>query len=300
MPNPTANSLALFDLDQDLPGYGGFIACWAYRDQRVRLLVDPGPRSTAAALCQRLRRAGWGEIDLVLLTHIHLDHGGGTAEVLDAFPQARWCAHPKGVDHLLEPSRLWRGSLTTIGRVAEAYGQPRPLPARRRIAVEDLPALGVDAIETPGHAAHHLSFVAGEVLFAGEAIATRLPLADGRSYLRPATPPRFFPRVFAESLARLRRIEPEPAICAFAHHERAPGVRCWCERAQAQLERWLRVAERAAGRDEPDLDRLVAELLDADPDFGHGRFQALAPAVQERERFYAHNSLRGLLQAVAG
>jgi glyoxylase-like metal-dependent hydrolase (beta-lactamase superfamily II) len=300
MTKTTANALELFDLDQDLPGYGGFIACWAYRDQRVRLLVDPGPRSTAAGLCERLQRAGWEEIDLVLLTHIHLDHGGGAAEVLEAFPRARWCAHPKGVDHLLDPSRLWQGSLATIGPVAEAYGRPRSLPARRRIAIDELPVLGVEVVETPGHAAHHLSFVAGEVLFAGEAIATRLPLPDGRNYLRPATPPRFFPQVFADSLARLRRIEPEPAICAFAHHERALGVRCWCERAEAQLERWLALAERAAGREAPDLDRLVAELLDTDPDFGRGRFQALTPAVRERERFYVHNSLRGLLQAVAG
>ena len=107
--------LELFDLDQALTGYREFISCWLYRDPRISLVVDPGPASSAAGLVDRLRAAGVDELDLILLTHIHLDHGGGTAELLAAFPRARWCSHPKGVAHLLEPDRLWEGSLATIG-----------------------------------------------------------------------------------------------------------------------------------------------------------------------------------------
>lgn len=288
-------TLDLFDLDQELAGYREFISCWLYRDAHVSLVVDPGPSATAASLVDQLRAAGLDRLDLILLTHIHLDHAGGTAELLSGFPEARWYCHPKGVAHLIEPTRLWEGSLATIGSVAEAYGRPRPIPDERRIDAAGLADLGVEAIETPGHAAHHVSFLAGEVLFAGEAIATRIPLPDGRDYLRPATPPRFFPEVFLGSLDRLMSLEPEPRLTAFAHYERAEGLRAWCARARVQLERWLALTAAAGGA---DLDGLVAQLLEEDPDFGQGRFQSLPADVQERERFYVANSLRGLLQTV--
>ncbi len=296
MSDESSHHLALFDLDQALTGYREFISCWLYRDDRIRLVVDPGPASTAPGLADRLRAAGVDQLDLILLTHIHLDHAGGAAELLAAYPRARWCCHPKGVAHLLDPARLWEGSLATIGDVAEAYGRPRPLPSDRRIDADDLHSLGVEAVETPGHAAHHLSFLAGSVLFAGEAIATRIPLADGRDYLRPATPPRFFPEVFLASLDRLAGLAPEPSTTAFAHYERAAGVRTWCERARAQLERWLAVARDAVAAGTQELEPLIDRLLEQDPDFGQGRFQALPADVQERERFYVGNSLRGLLQ----
>lgn len=292
------HELLLVDLDQEHPGYRQFISCWAYRDARVSLLVDPGPRSTANRLIEELRREGFDRIDLVLLTHIHLDHGGGVAEVLAAFPQARVVCHPKGVQHLLEPGKLWQGSVATIGPIAEMYGRPTAVAATR-LADASMPAeRGIQVLETPGHAAHHLCFLVGDLLFAGEAIATRLPTASGKPYLRPATPPRFFPGVFLDALDRLAALSPEPARTAFAHYGLVEGCRSWCHMAREQLLQWLEIAREERQRHGPDvpLERLVERLLRTDPCFGQGRFDELDTDIRLRERGYVENSLRGILQ----
>jgi glyoxylase-like metal-dependent hydrolase (beta-lactamase superfamily II) len=296
--------LALIDLDQPEAGYRRFISCWVLRRGGLSVVVDPGPSRSIPHLVSELRRRGVERLDLVLLTHIHLDHGGGAAELLRAFPGARVHCHPGGVRHLEDPGKLWQGSLATIGRVAEMYGRPEPVPQESFAPEEELRALGVEVIPTPGHAPHHAAFRVGEVLFAGEAIATRMALAGGREYLRPATPPRFEPGVFLASLARLEALEPEPARVALAHHGEAAGLRALAARARAQLELWLEVVRQAraslpGGSEAELLDASLERLLGEDPAFGQGAFQALPADIQTRERYYVQNSLRGLLGSLA-
>ncbi len=281
----------LIDLPQPLDGYQRFLSCWLVRGQSCCALVDPGPRSSIEHLLRELGRRRVEHIDVILLSHVHLDHGGGSAEVLRAFPMARLYAHPKGRPHLVSPGELWRGSLATIGEVAEAYGEPRPVPEERLTNEAGLERLGLRALPTPGHAAHHSSFLAGRLLLAGEAIATRVPLGNGRHYLRPATPPRFLPEVFFSSLAAIEALEPEPAWTAFAHYGIGRGAREWCRRTRRQLELWLRVAREAA---QEDYQRMLSRLLHEDPDFAG--LARLSPAEQAREKFYAENSLSGLWQ----
>ena len=44
--------------------------------------------ATASFLAARLRELGVENLDLILLTHVHLDHAGGTAAVLAEFSTA--------------------------------------------------------------------------------------------------------------------------------------------------------------------------------------------------------------------
>jgi glyoxylase-like metal-dependent hydrolase (beta-lactamase superfamily II) len=284
-------SFKLFDLPQSLPGYGRFLSCWLLQQEGLVAVVDPGPRASTGHLIAALRQRGVRRLDFLLLTHIHLDHGGGAAEVMAAFPEARLYAHPKGRSHLVDPRELWRGSLATIGEVARAYGEPSPVAADRLAGETELERAGIRVLFTPGHAAHHVSFLCGEVLFAGEAVATRIPLGMGLAYQRPATPPRFFPDVFLSSLAALQALEPEPAICAFAHYGIGRGVRAFCREARAQLELWMRVV-----REHPsdDVPALLGRLESEDPRFA--LIARLPPDQRERERYYAGNSLRGMRQ----
>ena len=66
-------------------------------------LVDPGPASSLPALL-----AGLGdEVPRgVLLTHIHLDHAGGTGSLLEHFGPLPVYVHERGARHLIDPSRL--------------------------------------------------------------------------------------------------------------------------------------------------------------------------------------------------
>jgi len=302
--------LHLIDLDQDLPGQRRFISCWVVQSAGEVFIVDPGPPSTADYLVGELERLGVDRLDHILLTHIHLDHGGATARILERWPQARVLCHKAGRSHLVDPQRLWEGSLQVLGRKAEVYGQPLPVP-ESSLAVEpkDVPA-GLLVIPTPGHAPHHQSFLFDGNLFVGEAAGTFSDLGGGSGtygyYLRPATPPRFFLPVAAGSLDRLLTLAPSAERICFAHHGEFTGdVPGLLRSARNQLQLWVETAESCLARDGggdvpaagPALDDLQAGILDrlrqVDPLFRRG--SRLPADIRERERDFSRQTLRGIL-----
>ena len=295
--------LDLIDLDQPgLEGYRRFISCWLSREHGPSFVVDPGPASTAGHLVARLCALGVERLDLVLLTHIHLDHGGGLADILDAFPGARVACHPRARKHLTDPSRLWEGSRAVLGELADRYGAPRPVPDTCLIAAEELEALGVATIETPGHAPHHVSFLHAGTLFVGEAAGTFLALPDGAWYLRPATPPRFVLDVALASLDRLLALAPAPARLAFAHHGLLDGAsRELLRQARAQHLRWVETV-RGVRHEQPDasLAEIAATVLPrlraGDRLFARG--DRLPPDIATREEDFTLQTLRGMVQFV--
>jgi glyoxylase-like metal-dependent hydrolase (beta-lactamase superfamily II) len=306
------SDLHLIDLDQELPGQRRFISCWARVGGDVAYVVDPGPPSTADRLVAGLEQRGLDRLDFILLTHVHLDHGGCTARILDRWPAARVICHEKGRPHLVDPSRLWDGSRQVLGRKAEVYGEPTAVPEGAIGDFGEAAARGIVTIDTPGHAPHHVSFQHGDDLFLGEAAGTFSTLGRGADtpepYLRPATPPRFFPEVARASLDRLLALDPFPAHLRFAHHGAYAGDgRALLATARAQLDLWLDACRRvlAAFRALPHteqgedalFDAIADELVRVDPHFARGR--ELPDDIRERERDYTRQTLRGMLGHLA-
>jgi glyoxylase-like metal-dependent hydrolase (beta-lactamase superfamily II) len=295
--------LDLIDLDQtQLEGYRRFISCWLSRDAGPTFVVDPGPPSTGPVLVERLREMGVDRLDLVLLTHIHLDHGGATAALLEAYPDARVHCHERGRKHLIAPQKLWDGSRAVLGTVAERYGEPRPVPAEALIDDAALADHGLVVVETPGHAAHHVSYLHAGTLFLGEAAGTFLDLGTPPWYLRPATPPRFYLETALASLERLRELQPGPDRLAFAHHGRLDGGADELLRLAAeQLQHWVATV-REVRHEVPKADfetlagLIVARLEATDPHFA--RRADLPADIAVRERDYTRQTLRGMLQYV--
>jgi len=280
----------LIELRQDRPGFDRFIGSWLCPYDKT-VVIDVGPSRSVTTLIESLSVLGIREVDFVLLTHIHMDHAGGLAEFLDHFPMARAVCHSKAISHLVDPSKLWLGSQKTLGDLAEAYGPIRPVKKERLIPHTEARVEGIDIIETPGHAPHHLSFIIQENLFAGEAGGIYLAGKDWE-YLRPATPPVFFLKEFLGSIDRLLTAKDLP-VC-YAHFGRADSSHRMLKRERTQLLFWEEmIREELAKGDHRLMERGMARLLAEDP--GLKAFEAMSSADQDREKFFTGNSIKGYL-----
>jgi glyoxylase-like metal-dependent hydrolase (beta-lactamase superfamily II) len=286
------DNLYLIDIDQSLEGFRKFISAWLYRANGTAVLVDPGPASTIPDLVARLEELGISTIDYVLLTHIHLDHAGGTGQLLQHFPGAKVNCHPKGIPHMVAPQKLWEDSKKVLGKIAEAYGEMAPVPEsniayRERI---DVGAVSIEVVETPGHAAHHVSYRAGDILFAGEVGGVYVPLDDG-FYVRPATPPPFHHQIFCDSIAKVAALD--VSLVCLGHYGCREDAAALFERARRQLDCWVDTVERHFRKgSDPFEETVLADLIDTDPDMSG--WQSLPKDIQARERHFCFNSIRGI------
>jgi glyoxylase-like metal-dependent hydrolase (beta-lactamase superfamily II) len=293
-----ADDLALIELRPPLAGFDSFIGAWLYQSDAT-CLVDVGPAVTAPDLREALARLGVHHLDAIYLTHIHIDHAGGIGQIAAAFPETPIVVHPKGIDHLVDPTRLWEGTLKTLAATARAYGPFMPVPPERLVPADsDIPG-PLSALITPGHAPHHASYVGEAGLFVGEAGGVRLDLPGGGVYLRPATPPRFFPEVYLKSLALVEA--QRPARLFYGHFGMTADTNLLARHAE-QIRLWMGIVEAVWMERKKDTgaeaaERCVERLLAED---GHlGGFERLDPKAQERERGFLLNSVRGMLGELA-
>jgi len=285
-------TLWLVPLDLALTGFTEFIGAWVFKGS-VTVVVDPGPAATIPVLKAALRDLGIRHLDAILLTHIHLDHGGGAGHLSAVFPDAPVVCHPGALPHLADPERLWQASVKTIPEVAGAYGPPIPVPPSRLVGSGHCRLPGLTVVETPGHAVHHLSFVLDGNLFAGEAAGVHFATAGGAVYLRPATPPRFFLEISLRSLDALIGL-PHRRIC-FGHFGISDDTPRILKSHRDQLLLWEQAiaGQRATDPGDGLVERCMARLLAVDVNLA--AFDRLAPAVQQRERYFMANSIRGYL-----
>ncbi len=283
------------DLDQpSLPGFRKFVSCWLYRDTNLAFLVDPGPLSTIPHLLKVLRQRGVEKLDYILLTHIHIDHAGGTGALLREFPSAQVICHPQGIKHLLAPEKLWQGSQQVLGALAQTYGEILPIPAEQISFTEEVGATGIRTHLTPGHAQHHCCYQFGEVLFAGELIGVHCPVPKG-IYLRPATPPRFILEVAVESIDRMLALQPKHLV--IAHYGMVNEAVKHLTIGRKQLKLWTKgVSLNIHKNDEVKEDELLEWLLEHDVNYRN--INQLDEDIASRERYFLGNSLRGMQEYV--
>lgn len=219
MPEPSAKELepGLFLIDHHFQGVPGIIGSYLLADGDELALIEAGPASTTEALLAGIRAAGLdpARITRILLTHIHLDHAGAAGTLARRLPKARVFVHPVGAPHLVDPSRLLSSATRIYGdRMESLWGEILPVPEERLVEVRDDTEIEVGgrtlrALDTPGHAHHHLAFLDAErrTVFTGDVAAVRL---GGHRYVRPPTPPPELDlELWRESLLRIRSLRPE-------------------------------------------------------------------------------------------
>jgi glyoxylase-like metal-dependent hydrolase (beta-lactamase superfamily II) len=175
------------------------------------------------------------QVEYLIITHIHLDHAGGTGTLLAACPNATVVAHPRAERHLVNPGILVASAKKVYGekQFAELYGAIPPVPADRIRVVEDGEVLrlgerALTCLHTRGHAKHHICIHDSESngVFAGDAFGVAygaLQCGTTPFVLCSASPTDFEPE---EARRSLQRIMDTGAGCVyFTHYGSLPLTR---------------------------------------------------------------------------
>jgi len=267
-------------------------------------LIDAGAMTGLGNLLTELRpllSSNNVEELLVVLTHIHLDHGGAAASLLKTLISEGYkgeiLVHPRGVKHVINPTKLWSSALRVLGEErANAMGKPEPIDSEyvRSVGdgeIIDLGDVRVKAIYTPGHAPHHVAYlvIPDSVAVTGDALAIH---HNGK--LHPVTPPPFRADLALASIERIR--EERPDIVTVSHYGVLPwrGVEA-LEKVKSKILRWLNIVENAVREGLTDPKAVLEIILKEDPEVVE------IIATRENNPIFkgsAETALRGMLEYV--
>ncbi|MFN3346398.1 MAG: MBL fold metallo-hydrolase [Candidatus Bipolaricaulaceae bacterium] len=210
--------LFLVDIDHfGEPGLGG---AYIFVVDKEIAMVDSGTSRSKDRILRALADLGLSceRVRWIFLTHVHLDHAGGAGVLLPEFPNATVVVHPRGAKHLVDPSKLVASTQSVTGARFRFYGEAKPVPEDRVHAAQDgesfaLGSLRIQAVDSPGHAPHHLCFFVPKegLLFTGDAAGLYL-----KGNLLPTTvPPNFDLEAWLGTLAKLQALAPKRLL--FTH-----------------------------------------------------------------------------------
>jgi glyoxylase-like metal-dependent hydrolase (beta-lactamase superfamily II) len=197
-------------IDLKFLGEPAAIAAFAVEDEAGVTLVECGPFATNDNLVKGLEEAGINPNDVhtLLLSHIHFDHAGA----------AWWWAqhgtqvyvHPKGLKHMIDPTRLYASAARIYGdeNMERLWGKMEKIDEYDIAAVTDRSRLTFGgntwvAHHTPGHASHHVSWQLGNIVFTGDVGGVKI---KGGPVVPPLPPPDINLTQWNDSLLRLRSL----------------------------------------------------------------------------------------------
>lgn len=181
-------------LDNGLLDAAGVGSTYVVRGDEIAI-VETGTSRCAPHVLAGLQRLGIrpDAVRHIVLTHIHMDHAGGTGSLLAAMPEAQVYIHSRTAKYLIEPADLVASAERALGPIFALHGTVEPVPAERIVYADELQLdLGrgviLRAIATPGHSPDHLAYyeVNSRCLFTGDGLGISMPVIG---YAGPVTPP---------------------------------------------------------------------------------------------------------------
>jgi glyoxylase-like metal-dependent hydrolase (beta-lactamase superfamily II) len=232
------------------------IGCW----QLGGVLIDPGPESSLGTLIESL---GGESPRALLLTHIHLDHAGGSGALVRRWPELEVYVHERGAPHLADPERLVASASRLYGdRMELLWGEIVPVPEANLRPLRGGESIhGFRVAYTPGHASHHVCYLHEESgrAFVGDVAGVRIPPAD--LVLAPTPPPDIDVEAWKESIDLVRSWA--PASLGITHFGAVEEPAEQLTAVRDCLDRW---AEAARGLDHIEFERLVRDEIRAATD----------------------------------
>ena len=202
----------------DTAGYGAAYVLDADRPA----IVEAGIGTNYEYLLEALDEIGIDReaLEVVAVTHIHLDHAGGAGFLAEECPNADVYVPAVGAGLLAEPSRLVAGTKAAVGDQWQYYVEPEPISDDRIVEIDggDVIDLGDHELrvhDAPGHAFHQVIFEdpVNETVFAGDAAGIWIPDLE---LIKETTPPSDFD--LEECLDDLETIrELDPNVLCYTH-----------------------------------------------------------------------------------
>lgn len=197
--------------------YAGRAAAYLIVDDGEAAFIDNATRFSVPYLLDALASRGLqpGQVRYLIVTHVHLDHCGGTAELLKHCPNAKVICHPRAAKHIIDPTRLVESAKPIYGeeKFNKLYGEIDAVDETRVESMEDTATLPLGSrtltfLDSPGHARHHFAVQdsATNSMFAGDAFGVCYPqLQHGaRPYLNyVCAPPQFDPSAAKSTIRRI-------------------------------------------------------------------------------------------------
>jgi glyoxylase-like metal-dependent hydrolase (beta-lactamase superfamily II) len=232
-------------LDLNFQGNPNTICVYLVPHSKGGILVECGPRSTIPNLIDRLSTHNLAPENItdVLLTHIHLDHAGSAGWWANRH-NATIHVHNVGAPHLINPEKLIASATRIYSEQMEIlWGEIIAIPKGNINILHDNDNIQINerlfrALDTPGHANHHMSYLLDGICFSGDVGGVHIP---GQNAVRlPTVPPEFDIGKWRYSIKRLRYEQIDTfATTHFGLHEDAEWHLSAIEQQLDEIEMWM-------------------------------------------------------------
>ncbi|MFL2940394.1 MAG: hypothetical protein BEU01_00610 [Marine Group III euryarchaeote CG-Epi4] len=220
-----------------------FITIYIIVDEKITL-IETGPACSHKNLVEGINKAGFtlSDIDFIVPTHIHLDHFGGGGHIMEVCENAKAVVHPNAVYHVSNVNKWWSGSLDFLGDVAELYGEPLPIPEERIMSAEDgfeldLGVSMLNAMHTPGHAPHHITWIHNKSAFVGDSLGLWYPEID-KAF--PVTPGYYRHDLALQSINSMSKLNLEEIF--YTHFGPRPATGAF-QQTLNEFQAWMSIVE---------------------------------------------------------
>lgn len=192
------------------------------------LFVENNTSHAVPHLLRALEQAGLRpeQVQYAVITHVHLDHAGGSSALLEACPNATLLSHPRAARHVIDPSRLVASSIQVYGEenFRRLYGEIKPIDEARVRTMNDGEKIDfgsrtLEFLHTRGHANHHFCIYdsGSNGVFTGDSFGIAYPaLQENGPFVFASTTPTDFDPV--EARASVDRILATGADRAYPTH----------------------------------------------------------------------------------
>ncbi|HJV29968.1 MAG TPA: MBL fold metallo-hydrolase, partial [Gaiellaceae bacterium] len=257
-------SVPVVPIDLHHQGADRVIGAYLLQTSDGTAIFDCGPASALPALEAGLRERGigLGDVRHLLLSHIHLDHGGAAGTIVRQHPHVQVHVSAIGAPHLVDPSRLEASARRLYGDAFDPlWGELAPVPEENLHIVGD-EVVGLECFPSPGHASHHVCYAHEDgTLYAGDAAGVRI--APSRLVMPPTPPPDVDVPAWYATLDELERRAPERL--ALVHFGVFDDIERHLGELHSRLRDWEQLVEDGATQDE-FVERARAGLGELDDD----------------------------------